>query len=64
MEKVSFNLNELGIKAKSKTEIYKLLTVEGSLYLPPISETSTDFILEIIRGSKKVIVFSLFIFRH
>jgi hypothetical protein len=53
-EKVSFNLRTLGIKAKTKGEIYRILTVEGHLYLPPEKETSIDFIREIIKGDKLV----------
>ena len=54
MEKVIFNISEMGIKARTKSEIYKLLTIEGKLLLLPASDTSIEFIGEIIRGDKKV----------
>ena len=31
----TINLLEIGNKARSKAEIYRLLTVDGRLYLPP-----------------------------
>ena len=40
METVYFNIGELGIKAGTKSEIYRLLKVEGQLYNPPMAETS------------------------
>ena len=40
MDGSNLNLNYLGIKAQSKNEIYRLLTVEAELYLPPQKETS------------------------
>ena len=35
MGKDAINIGQLKIKAKSKMEIYRVLTVEGKLYLPP-----------------------------
>ena len=35
MEESNLNLNFLGLKAESKNEIYRLLTVKAELYLPP-----------------------------
>ena len=32
------NLLELGSKARSKSELYRLLTHEANLYLPPYKE--------------------------
>ena len=54
MEKLNFNISELGLKTRTKSEIYKLLTVEGKLFLPPATDTSIEFIGEIIRGERKV----------
>ena len=54
MERTSFNIGELGLKARTKYEIYRLLTVEGQFYLPPVAETSIEFIGEIVRGEKSV----------
>ena len=35
MEESGINLNMLEIKAKTKNELYRLLTTEANLYLPP-----------------------------
>ena len=45
MERI--NLLEIGNNAKSKYEIYRILTVEGGMYLPPEKECSMTFISEI-----------------
>ena len=57
MEKSDINLNLLGIKAQTKNELYRLLTVEAKLYLPPQKETSIYFIRGIVNGRKRVIYF-------
>ena len=54
MEKSHINLAEVGVKAQSKSEIYRALVVEGSLYLPPQKEASMMFISQIAIGEKKV----------
>ena len=54
MESSKINLNLLGMKAQTKNELYRLLTVEAKLYLPPQKETSIYFIRGIINGGKKV----------
>ena len=48
------NLLDLGTKALSKSEVYKLLTSEADLYFPPYKEWSIDFITAYLQGSKKV----------
>jgi hypothetical protein len=53
-ERVNVNLLELGSKAQSKYEIYKILTVEGNLYLPPYKECSIQFITDILHERKRV----------
>ena len=52
MERINFL--EIGNNAKSKYEIYRILTVEGGMYLPPEKECSMTFISEIWIGDKKV----------
>ena len=39
---------------KSKADIYKILTKEGQLYLPPIDECPMIFIKDVLMGKKKV----------
>ena len=46
MNSVSINLLEIGDKARSKSELYRILTVEGALYLPPYKFWSVDFMAD------------------
>ena len=55
IEKSQTNLAEVGVKAQSKSEIYRALVVEESLYLPPQKEASMMFISQIAIEEKKVI---------
>ena len=57
MEKVSLNLLDVEGKARSKSELYKLLTVEGHLYLPPYKFCNFEFMADIIEGKRKVTAF-------
>ena len=54
MERASLNLAEVGNKGKSKWELYRLLTVEGGLYLPPEEQTNMEFISDVFFDEKKV----------
>ena len=54
MDTISLNLMEVGNKAKSKWELYRLLTVEGGLYFPPEDQTNMEFISDIFFNEKKV----------
>jgi hypothetical protein len=38
------NLQKIGVKAKSKREIYRLLTTEGDFYFPPEDDCPYDYI--------------------
>ena len=49
------NLNILGTKAKTKVEMYRLLTVDANLFLPPQRDSSIYFIRDIIENKRKVI---------
>ena len=53
---MTINLNQLGSKARSKNEMYRLLTVEAKIYLPPQKECSIYFIRDIFHGKKKVTI--------
>ena len=48
-------VNEIGIKCKSKRELYKLLSVKKNLYLPPMFATNKGYLSGIMMGSKKCI---------
>ena len=47
METSRVNLAEVGIKAKSFSELYRMLTVERGLYLPPAEYINMSFISDI-----------------
>ena len=51
MEK-TLTLNDVGIKAKSKKEVYFVLTTEGAIYLPPIMDADSSYLKEIAWGTK------------
>ena len=53
MDSATLNINILGIKAKTKNEMYRLLTVEAQLYLPPQKECSIYFVRDILSNKKK-----------
>ena len=45
-------LSEIAIKARSKREVYYVLTSEGGIYLPPIMDANSSYLKDIVRGSK------------
>ena len=45
---------ELGLKAKSKKELYNLLVSDVGIFLPPIKEANAKFISDILSGTKPV----------
>ena len=53
MESIGVKVNSIGMKAQTKNELYRILTVKAKLYLPPQKETSTNFIRGILNGRKK-----------
>ena len=57
MEKVSLNLLSVSSKARSKCELYKIMTVDGHLYLPPYKYWTIEFMADIIEESRVVSLF-------
>lgn len=53
MEKRKINIMEIGLKAKSKAEMYWLLVCETNIYLPPEKNTTYNFLNELITGKKR-----------
>ena len=45
-----FSVREIGIVARSKKEIYDILTVHGGYFLPPIELANSDYISDILSG--------------
>ena len=56
MDSFELTVTEVGAKAKSKSkvEIYRLLTIEGGLDLPPAKDVNFQILRGIITGTKKV----------
>ena len=54
MEQQDLNLLNIGAKAQSKSELYRILVVEGGLYLPPLKETQMLLVSQIAVGDKSV----------
>ena len=46
-------INNISIKARSKKEIYMVLSLEGGIYLPPILDANSKYIKDIMTDSKK-----------
>ena len=55
MEK-QVNLNDIPIRARSKKEVYLVLTAEGGLYLPPILDSNESYLKGIMNGTKKILL--------
>ena len=47
MESTRINLLDVGMKARSKSEIYKILTIKDGLFLMNIKECGMAFISDI-----------------
>ena len=54
MDQNTMNINELTVVCQSKKEMYKILQVEGGIYLPPIEQANHKFVTEIVSGEKNV----------
>ena len=50
------SLIDISVKARSKKEVYLVLTVEGELYLPPILDANRNYLKNIMSGKKKVYI--------
>ena len=46
-------LIDISVKARSKKEVYLVLTVEGGLYLPSILDANWNYLKNIMSGKKK-----------
>ena len=51
------DVRELGLKRSSKEKVYKVLTITGKVYLPPVQQINCDFISDLLSGDKKVTSF-------
>ena len=48
------NVKQICLKVSSKKEVYRMLQLEGNVYLPPPTETNHNYISKLISGKKKV----------
>ena len=49
----SLTVSEVGERAKSKVEVYRILATEGRAYLPDVKNINYSFLRSIITGGKK-----------
>ena len=54
MESTKINVMMFSNMAQSKHELYRLITVEANVYLPPEKETFIYLIKEIVQQGKQV----------
>ena len=54
MEKQSMSLRQISVRARSKKEIYRILQLEGDVYLPPIIQANRKYVADIVSGKKMV----------
>ena len=54
MESDIMTIKELGVVCQSKKDIYKVLQVDGEIYLPPVEQSDHKFISQVVTGEKKV----------
>ena len=48
MEPTALHVNQISAKANSKKEMYRILQLEGDVYLPPISQANHDYVSAIL----------------
>ena len=53
-ETVPYNLNQLGIKARSKRELYLVLFNDWGVYMPPLQDSNAGYVREVVAGTVKV----------
>ena len=53
METTKVYLIELGVKAKSKTEIYRAFAIKNGIYLMPQKGCNMEFISKVCSGRKR-----------
>ena len=57
MEK-EITISDIAIRAKSKKEIFHVLTVGGGLYFSPINDSNKKYIQNIMKGFKKKFLYA------
>ena len=54
MESEKIHVNEITARASSKKEIYRMLHLEGDVFLPPLAHANHDYVSGVLSGAKKV----------
>ena len=54
MDADEMNVKKLSVKCQSKKDMYRILQIEGGIYLPPIQQADHVFIAQIVTGEKRV----------
>ena len=54
MERLELDVIEVGNKARSKGEIYRLLATIDGISLPPVKDFNYQYLRDIITGDKKL----------
>ena len=52
-ETVPYNLNQLGIRARSKRELYLVLLNDWEVYMPPLQDSNAGYVRGVITGTGK-----------
>ena len=50
----TLDVRDMALKWSTKGEVYKVLTIPGTMYLPPVEQVNSDFIRDLLRGDKLV----------
>ena len=56
MSKAKINIKQVSMIASSKKEIFRLLQLEGDVYLPPLPQANHVYVSGIISGNVKVCI--------
>ena len=51
-EMSTLDVRDMTLKWSTKEEVYKVLTISGAMYLPPVDQVNSDFIRDLLRGDK------------
>ena len=54
MEPTKINVRQISMKASSKKELYRMLQLEGDVYLPPMPQANHNYVADVISGKAKV----------
>ena len=50
----TLDVRDMALKWLTKGEVYKVLRITSTMYLPPVEQVNSDFIRDLLRGDKLV----------